>query len=266
MNLDKKKREIAEYKANRVRAATKIQAAYRGYKGRGVARAYIIQRRRKKAKLDNAATRINTVVRCFNARAELRRRRKERLALWVELAGKWKETWSDDARAWFYYNEATGDATWEPVADGYTRADGQLVLANGQTVDFYGVLSGEALQDVDKQKLPLCVECSTRPAIRACNECTDSFCTKCYKETHAIGGRKTHTWQPAGPKDCSECEDLLAEMWCVACDETFCDGCWRKVHSHGKRRYHPFSKVSVSGQVDPRMFTIDGQQVSQWHY
>jgi hypothetical protein len=253
--------EIAEYRDCRIKSAIKIQALFRGYRGKGIARAHMIQKKRKKAKLNAAATRIGKMIRCFNARAELRRRKKERMVRWAEGASKWKETWSDDAKAWFYFEESTGNAQWEPSAEGYTRADGQLVLPNGQTVDYYGVLSGEAMGDVDMSRLAVCIECTTRTAIRTCNECLDSFCTKCYKETHSIGGRKTHTWIPAGPLDCSECEELLAERWCVACDESFCDSCWRKVHNHGKRRYHPFSKVSVIGKIDPKMYTIDGEQV-----
>ena len=202
------------------------------------------------------------LVRAFNARAELRNRKHERLMKWVADASQWKETWSDDAQAWFYYDESSGDAMWEPSSLGYTRADGQLVLANGTTVDYYNVAEGGEIVDVDKVRLQNCIECSFRTAIRACNECGDAFCTKCYNETHAIGGRRTHTWTAIGPLDCTECEEVLAERWCVACDEAYCDECWRKVHGHGKRRMHPFSKVGPTGAIDPKMQTIDGETVS----
>jgi hypothetical protein len=58
----------------------------------------------------------------------------------------------------------------------------------------------------------------------------------------------------------------LAERWCVSCDENFCDGCWRKVHSKGKRAFHPYSEISGEGRIDPRIFTMDGDQVWKCTY
>ena len=113
-----------------------------------------------------------------------------------------------------------------------------------------------------KKNARMCSECSSRVAIRACNECGDKFCTKCYKFLHSTGTRRTHTFTAVGPLDCTECELRLAERWCVSCDEHFCDGCWRKVHSRGKRAFHPYSEVSPEGRIDARIFTIDGDQVS----
>lgn len=264
MNMHRKRKEIEDYRRHRMLMATLVQATYRGFRGRLLARAHIVQKRRKQTKLANAANKINMVIRAFNARAELRNRKKERLLKWVADASRWKETWSDDAQAWFYVDESTGDATWEPSELGYTRADGQLVLANGTTVDYYNVQNGGEIVDTDKVRLQNCIECAYRTAIRACNECGDVFCTKCYNETHAIGGRRTHTYTAVGPIDCSECEEVLAERWCVACDESYCDDCWRKVHNHGKRRAHPFSKVGPTGTIEPTMFTIDGEQVFEY--
>lgn len=264
MNMHRKRKEIEDYRWHRLRMVLRIQSQFRGFRGRIMARAHIVQKRRKQTKLANAANKINQIVRAFNARSELRNRKSERLKKWVADASRYKETWSDDAQAWFYVDEETGDATWEPNPLGYTRADGQLVLANGTTVDYYNVQNGGDIVDVDKVRLQNCIECSFRTAIRACNECGDVFCTKCYKETHAIGGRRTHTYEAVGPIDCSECEEVLAERWCVACDEAYCDDCWRKVHNHGKRRVHPFSKVAPTGAIAPAMFTIDGEKVDEY--
>lgn len=75
------------------------------------------------------------------------------------------------------------------------------------------------------------------------------------------GTRRSHTYKAVGPLDCTECELRLAERWCVSCDENFCDGCWRKVHSKGKRAFHPYSEISGEGRIDPRIFTMDGDQV-----
>jgi hypothetical protein len=38
-----------------------------------------------------------------------------------------------------------------------------------------------------KNNSRLCSECCSRVAIRACNECGDKFCTKCYKFLHSTG-------------------------------------------------------------------------------
>jgi hypothetical protein len=38
-----------------------------------------------------------------------------------------------------------------------------------------------------KKNSRLCSECCSRVAIRACNECGDKFCTKCYKFLHSTG-------------------------------------------------------------------------------
>ena len=154
-----------------------------------------------------------------------------------------------------------GDATWEPPSAGYTKTDGQLVLANGSIID--NPVDSEEGEEEDQEKLrdKYCVECTERIAVRLCNECQDKFCTRCFKLTHALGGRRTHTYQSLGPLDCVECEVSLAERWCVACDEAFCDLCWRNVHGHGNRRFHPFSEISVDGQINPRITTMEGEEV-----
>ena len=38
----------------------------------------------------------------------------------------------------------------------------------------------------------------------------------------------------------------------------------RKVHSRGKRVYHPFSDISPEGRVDCRIFTMDGEQLTDY--
>ena len=134
-----------------------------------------------------------------------------------------------------------------------------LVLGSGETImdpSFAGMS-----KETEYNEKRICSECTTRVAIRKCDECKDKFCTICFKETHLTGTRRNHTWKPTGPIDCSDCEMLLAERWCITCDEAFCDPCWRRVHSTGKRRFHPFSEVDIAGKIDARMFTIDGEEV-----
>ena len=81
------------------------------------------------------ATKMNNIVRCFTARARVRKRKK---LLWknrLEKARGWKEMWSEDEQKWFYLSQTTGEALWEPPKDGYTKNDGTLVLETGMVVD-----------------------------------------------------------------------------------------------------------------------------------
>lgn len=260
-NIDRKRAQLGKHRAGLMRAATQIQAAYRGYRARLIYRMLIMSANREKKLQNQAATTIITMVRGFMCRAQFRKMKADQYEQWLANARAVVETWSEDANAWFYLNNDTGDAAWEPPSEGYTKSDGMLVLANGTIIDDpHDQQEVEDEDDANKRE-KFCVECTTRVAIRYCNECTDQFCTKCYKDTHALGARKNHTYSALGPLDCTECEQALAERWCVACDEAFCDACWRKVHGHGNRRYHPFSEVSADGSINPRISTMDGEEV-----
>lgn len=281
MNRERKVAELQEYRYVRYRAATLIQAAYRGYRSRLLVRMKLYKLRKVRSEQARAATAIITVVRGFLCRAYLRDLRAERRERWIAEARTWQEMWSDESAAWFYLNIVTGDALWEPSAEGYVKSDGSLVLASGEIIEdprnkkppaegeeeddaeggpMAEEGSGPRKTDKKKGQSHLCSECSDRVAIRSCAECGDKFCTKCYKAAHATGSRRSHTYTAIGPLDCAECELLLAERWCVSCDEAYCDGCWRKVHGRGKRRFHPYSEVSPAGRVDARIYTMDGEQ------
>lgn len=258
MNLHRRRKEAAEYQRERSRQAKLIQAVYRGHRARVLFR-YYMQERNELRELENiTAVVLQCCIRCFVARARIRRLREQRFNALVMNAMAWKEMWAEDSSSWFYFNEQTEEALWEPPSGGYKKNDGQLVLETGEIIDEPD-MTGKKKRAAGEEHL--CVECVQRVAIRACEECGDGFCTKCFKTTHASGSRKQHTWKPAGPIDCTECEEELAERWCVSCDEAYCDNCWRKVHSKGKRRFHPFSQVQEDGHIDNRIFTIDGEQV-----
>ena len=36
-----------------------------------------------------------------------------------------------------------------------------------------------------------------------------------------------------------------------------------QVHSKGKRRFHPYCEVTLEGRVEKRIFTMDGEEVSE---
>mmetsp|Transcript_26383 Transcript_26383/g.39144 ORF Transcript_26383/g.39144 Transcript_26383/m.39144 type:complete len:1064 (+) Transcript_26383:160-3351(+) len=261
MNIHHRRKEIEEYRSERNRYATAIQAVYRGFRARIMFRYYMEEHNKFVALQNASAVVLQCMVRVFLARLRFQKLDSDRTIRWITNAQMWKEMWAEDSGTWFYMNDSTGEALWEPPAVGYTKSDGQLVLENGKIVDPPDT-SGKGKRLAGQEHL--CVECVTRVAIRQCNECGDGFCTKCYKETHASGSRKQHTYEAIGPLDCTECEEALAERWCISCDEAYCDACWRKVHSKGKRRYHPFSQVLEDGHVDSRIFTIDGEQVHNY--
>lgn len=272
MNLSRKVSEINEYKYFKRRAVVLIQSAYRGHRSRVMYRIAIFQIRKRKALEFKSATKINTRIRIFVCKALLRQLKSDRFDRWIAAARQWTELWDEDSQRWFYNNNDTGETVWEPSNDGFVKHDGRLVLSSGEVVEDpltkkLLLLDGEEEEEVDdRQKRRLCSECQERVAIRLCNECGDKFCTKCYKSTHVTGNRRRHTFVACGPLDCAECELVLAERLCVPCDETFCDPCWRKVHSRGKRVFHPFCEVSSDGRVDTRIFTMDGQQLSDYNY
>ena len=264
--VNRKRKLLLEMKAERYNAAVKIQKLARGFTGRKKFMTVTLEVRRRFRKEANAATLINNMMRGFLSRITYKKKKSQRYNLWLFNARSWIETWSADENKWYYYNERTQESLWEPPRCGYTKNDGVLVLESGQVLEdpaYSGAVIEEESESLWEQKRK-CSECEERVATRACNECGDKFCTKCYKSTHATGTRRDHTYKDTGPIDCSECEDLLSERWCVSCDEAFCDSCWRKVHTRGKRRFHPFCEISSDGRVDPRIFTIDGTQVEDY--
>lgn len=299
--LHRRIKEIREYRDGRNKAATRIQAAYRGYRNRVIVKIKLMQHRKEVRRKYAAATKMTTMVRGFLARRQLQSLRIHRYQSWLAMAREWQETWSDEASAWYYVNNSTGETLWEPSRNGYTKSDSRLVLYSGDIVDdprnapldneegdtdgqsqgsantFQRLLAMADQADSEEMKAKttakmkgkrgwlsasLCSECSDRTAVRRCVDCNDDFCTKCYKSSHALGARRHHTFEPLGPKDCDECELLLAERFCVTCDENFCDKCWRSLHKHGKRIFHPYCDIDRDGKVDPRVFTMDGDELT----
>ena len=86
-------------------------------------------------KLNIAGTVINTWARRFLAKRYVEERRRENTLTLLADARAWKEGWSEEAEAWFYLNENTGEDLWEPPASGYTKVDGSLVMANGTIIE-----------------------------------------------------------------------------------------------------------------------------------
>jgi hypothetical protein len=219
---------------------------------------------RLKAIREPAATKINNAARRYLARRVRIKKEKARYQEWIANAKRVKEYWSDDYNAWYYYDDESGETFWEPTKTGYTKHDSQLVLASGQVIDDPTLFIEDDMQDALAKPVDskFCSECSTRVAIRMCLQCGDKFCCPCYKEQHATGSRLKHAWEPLGPRECADCEVELAERFCIPCDEAFCDACWRRVHLKGKRRFHPFSNIDTKGNIQPKILTIDGAEIT----
>ncbi|CAM9895447.1 unnamed protein product, partial [Scytosiphon promiscuus] len=238
-------------------AALNIQRVYRGHRTRILHGARLeIQRSRMHGE-DEAATKIQALVRAHLSKRIVAKLSKKRNEQRISDARLWTETWSEDAQMWFYHNATTGEALWEPPSTGYTKNDGALVLASGQVVTDpeQGMTEEER---VEARKQSSCVECEQKRSTRKCDQCGDGFCTRCFRKTHASGRRTKHTWVHVGPMECAECESEVAIKWCTACDDPFCAPCWSAIHSRGKRSLHSHCTISPGGRVSTKAIAPDG--------
>lgn len=195
----------AEEMIKRNRAALIIQKHYRGHKSRVMYLFKIRAHRKKRDGEKQAAICIQRHIRGFVARRKVKKMKADLEEKMMEDARAWVEMWSEDRFMWFYHNQQTGDALWEPPRTGYTRSGGLLVLANGKVVeDPLNKMTEEEKNDKIMQKK--CVECEERDASRFCKQCGDKYCSTCYNKTHAGGKRAAHTYVQIGPIECSECD------------------------------------------------------------
>jgi hypothetical protein len=192
--LPRRLEDIQNYRNRRHILATKIQKVYRGFRSRVIVRIMRREADRLRAIRDPAATKINCATRQYLARKVLREKMKLRYQQWVMDAKNVKEYWSEEYNVWYYVKEDTGESLWEPPAQGYTKNDAQLILANGQEINDPTLYRNEAedvagFKPVDSK---FCSECTTHIAVRLCLQCGDKFCCPCYKEQHATGSRLRH--------------------------------------------------------------------------
>ncbi|KDO20344.1 hypothetical protein SPRG_21293 [Saprolegnia parasitica CBS 223.65] len=235
-------------------SALKLQAVYRGHRGRLATHFQSEARAAVRSRHAKAATRIQSLYRQRQAARVVAAQKAARLELFVAQARAWTQFWSDDAGAFFFYHNRTGDAIWEPPEGGYTKADGRdLVLQDGRVIldpviaaQEAAAQEAQALLELELQRAAeeaelndaLCVECDTVDASRRCAQCEDVFCDACYDRTHGGGKRALHTWTAMGPTKCIECEKLKATRWCDACGDPYCLGCYNIIHAKGKKAAH----------------------------
>lgn len=108
IHLVLKREQHYALRASQTRCAILIQKSYRGFRGRIKNRAQVVGIKRRRRIMFQAASRIINMCRCFISRLRVKRRKHQRLAMWIESARKWEELWSEESNAWFYANAETG--------------------------------------------------------------------------------------------------------------------------------------------------------------
>jgi hypothetical protein len=255
----RKIREARERERKKLeKAAITVQKYYRGHRGRVMTSLKMKSQKGINHKRNAAVVKIQSLARGVEARIRVKAMLEEKKEYMMSDARMWQETWSEDQNAWFYLNGSTDEAVWEPPNEGYTKADGRLVLKNGRVIeDPLTAMTDEEKEA--KEKESKCVECEKNEATRMCNECGDKYCSACYSTAHASGKRAEHTFVRIGPIECEECESELATKWCTQCDDPFCSPCFDKIHQRGKRRAHAFCNIDSHGVVSPRAWGPNGQ-------
>ena len=116
----------------RYNAAVKIQNLARGRKAYITYMLKLQAYRKSREKGNKAATRVQAIYRGRLARRLVRDMSGENHDEMIERAREYTEIWDEDSQGYFYYNNYTEAALWEPPSGGFTKADGKLVLRNGK--------------------------------------------------------------------------------------------------------------------------------------
>jgi hypothetical protein len=195
------------------KAATLIQKTYRARKAYITYMLKLQAHRASMVKSHAAATRVQSIYRGRLARRLVADMSGDNHDEMVERAREYVEIWDEESQGYFYYRAVDEQAIWEPPASGYTKADGKLVLRNGE------VIPDPAVDPAANAKK--CIECETELAARYCVDCDDNYCDSCFDKTHNAGKRALHSWEPIGPTRCMECEQEVATRWCDTCGEYY---------------------------------------------
>ncbi|KAH9194227.1 hypothetical protein AeNC1_003806 [Aphanomyces euteiches] len=242
----------AQHQIKLNKCALKIQSVYRGHRGRISTSIQLSMRRELLRQRNEAATTIQTLFRGRKAKQTVLAARVERLNQLVADSRVWSQFWSEDANAFFFYHSQTGEAIWEPPDIGYTKTDGQLVLADGSVIPDPAMAEAKQVEETkEEQEEPadaMCIECEETEATRRCFQCEDVFCDSCYERTHGTGKRAAHTWKAIGPIKCIECEKMKATRWCDQCMDPYCLGCYSIIHAKGNKAHHTWKEVSKNGK------------------
>ena len=102
--VKKIRREEALYKKKLEAAAMKIQAIYRGHRGRLSTHIKMAGIRERKRRLEEAAIKVQTLYRGRYAKKTVFKLKLEKSQLMFANARLWLEHWDDDTQSWYYYN------------------------------------------------------------------------------------------------------------------------------------------------------------------
>ena len=76
-------------------------------------------------------------------------------------------------------------------------------------------------------------------------ECNESYCAKCWCESHRKGRRAKHVWAgfQGGAVVCAMCEKKVAERHCSVCADDLCTACAVATHLRGKKQRHAMAPI-----------------------
>ena len=151
------KAKAAMEKRRKDAAAKKIQALYRGHRGRLSTYIIMMEYHEMKEKQNNAARVIQRFWEYAQKHSPLLKASAKNLLLLVGQAKLYTQYYDDSVGQMFYHNASTDESLWEPPASGYISKDGVYVLANGQELDpavskSLGKASWKKFMDEDSKK------------------------------------------------------------------------------------------------------------------
>jgi len=110
----------------------KMQAVYRGHRGRLATYIVFMQYREKKQREIDAAMTIQRFWKTALENSEALKQSAANLVLLVGQARMYTQYFDDSVGKMFYHNSMNDKSLWEPPATGYISTDGVYVLADGK--------------------------------------------------------------------------------------------------------------------------------------
>jgi hypothetical protein len=129
------KAKHALYMKKLTKAALRLQAVYRGHRGRLSYHLQSAALRQHQRHLSEAASKIQNAWRAHRSKKLMGNLKRENFLRMITDARSWVEYFDAEQNKPFFFNATTGDSTWDLPSRGYTRPDGKLVLFNGDVVD-----------------------------------------------------------------------------------------------------------------------------------
>lgn len=171
------KKEREKERKQKEHSTVILQRAYRGHRERGTIERTLEMKTKRR---HSCATSIQCLYRGFVAKQEVKVFQRNAKALMIVEAREWIEAWSDEANAFYYYNKSTNESLRHAPLTGYTNADGQLALQNGQVILDPALVNNKSSGDVTK-----CDDCGIKhDFVHYCEQCEAVFCNECVAKSH----------------------------------------------------------------------------------